>query len=144
MVICLVLLISYQIIIKTDTANPALRKIDNIVRNYMNRDEIEESITVVEKKDNGIMTIDLMQNYSLPEVWVLKNQNRIANFEQGIVTINVQNGDYLSIDARNYDGVLWFKITSVSEDIRVWSKGTQIRTAGNLVDMGIVEMIDKL
>ena len=144
MVICLVLLISYQIIIRTDTANPALRKIDNIVRNYMNRDEIEESITVVEKKDNGIMTIDLMQNYSLPEVWVLKNQNRIANFEQGIVTINVQNGDFLSIDARNYDGVLWFEITSISEDIRVWSKGTQIRAAGNLVDMGIVEMIDKL
>ncbi len=144
MVICLVLLISYQIIIKTDTANPALRKMGNIVQNYLNRDEVEESVTVVEKKDYGVITIDLMQNYSLPEVWVLKNQNRAVNFAKGIVTINVQNGDYISIDARNYEGVLWFEITSLSEDIKNWSEGTQIRTAGSMIDMGIVEIIDKL
>ena len=143
LIICLVLLISFQIIAGDERTEITFGKIGDTIQKYINfRDT--ETIKVVEKTEYKTITIDLMQNYSLQEVWVLKNQQRIANFSEGIATIRVQEGDLISIDASAYQGVLWFEITSISREIRNWSKGEQIRTEGTLIELGIVKMYGEI
>lgn len=149
-IIFLVLLISFQIISVNEKNSFAFEKISNTLGDYLNYNKSEtvydksKSIDVVERIRYREITIDLMQNYSLPEVWVLKNQKRIANFSEGIITIRVQEDDFISIDATDYQEVLWFEVTSLSRDIKNWSPGKQFRTKGNLIDLGIVKIYGEI
>ncbi len=142
--ICLVLLISYQVIVKTDPANPVFEKLNDSIQNFIGQENELNNIAVFKDKSRGVITIDLMQDYSLPEVWVLKNGQRTVNFDRGIVVLEVENGDFISIDARDYEGVLWFKITSVSDNIRNLPEGILFRISWDLLDIGIIDISSKL
>lgn len=129
---------------KNDTAFQKLKDIESSIRTVFSENKLTEVINYIEEDEEGYIIIDLMQDYSLPQVWLVKNGERIANFSKGIVTLTVKSGDLLVLDCRFFEGPLWFEITDISSDIRTWQKGQQFRVCAEEIKLGVVQFYDKL
>ena len=143
--ICLILLISSQIILKNEVAkenflflkNNLQYSFNNIVANRENALEVIKSSKVNEK---GILKISSMQDLKLREVYILKNGKVVNTFEEGEILLEVADGDILSIDSRNYDSPLYFEISYISNNIQSLSAGLQIKTNGNLIRLNKIKI----
>jgi hypothetical protein len=151
MVILLILLISVQIVLRNDTTRTKIETMEKVIISVFNN--IEKNITpsqsivqVFESKNEyvGTITIDLLQNQSLPQVYLQKNGQNVANFSDGIVKVKVKEGDFLTINSKYYSKVLWFEITELTSIISSFEKGQQFRTSGSDLNLGIVRVNDKL
>lgn len=143
MVIILIVLISLQVLMKNDETYQKIKNIEFAIKNLFN---LEQSVEVTNQIEQytGFVTIDLLQDLSLPQVWVIKNGQRVKNFQNGIVEIRVQEGDLILIDARNFPQALWFEITYLSPSIYNWQEGEQFRINQEIKRLGIVKTYDKL
>lgn len=144
-VIALILLVSVQIIMKDELASKHLEKIEMVVRNIFTQ---EEKLIKVSKTDiqetKGIIVIDLLQDLSLANVWLLRNGEKVANFKSGVARINIKPGDHISINSSFYSQPLWFEVTYLSPSVSTWQIGKQFRTTGDRLKLGIVEFENKL
>lgn len=155
-IITLILLISIQIVIKNDAAYQRLKDIEYTIKNVFQGGFLQETqgptsdqeVLEVSREsglqEEGFIIIDLIQDYSLPQVWLVKNGRKVANFSEGIVKIAVQEGDLLTLDCKFYQSPLWFEITDLSSDIRTWHNGQQFRVNSEEFKIGIVDFYDKL
>ncbi|MFP4015611.1 MAG: hypothetical protein ACLFUI_01145 [Halanaerobiales bacterium] len=155
-IVTLILVISIQIVMRNDAAYQRLREIESTVRNVfqsgnlqqvLDRDKEDRVVEVSGEdimKQEGLVIIDLIHDYSLPQVWLVKNGKKVANFSEGIVRIPVQEGDLLTLDCKFYHSPLWFEITGLSADIRTWHVGQQFRISSEEVKLGVVDFYDKL
>ncbi len=146
MVICLILLVSFQIVLKNDSAYNELKGLERMITGVFSSDN-NQAVQVTESRsirEHGTLVVDLMQDLSLPEVWLLRNGERVQSFADGIVRVEVYDGDLISIDASDYRGVLWFEVTSVSHNIKNWKQGDQFRITNNILGLGVAEINSKL
>lgn len=145
-IITLILLISVQIVMKNEDAYNKFQIVENKVREFLNLKEPEKVVEVTNFIDEkrGYLTVDLLQDLNLPQVWLVKNGERVANFSKGIVRITVKEGDLITIDSRYYPEPLWFQITSLSSSIKTWQVGQQFRTSGQEKIIGVVQFYNKL
>ena len=142
-IITLIVLISLQIAMKNDTTYQRLKELEYTVKGIFQKQDVVEVIGENETLE-GVIEIDLLQDYSLPQVWVVKNGNKMANFADGIVKIRVEQGDFLVLDCKFYNKPLWFEITNLSPNIRNWYLGQQFRITAEEKRIGVVEFYDKL
>jgi hypothetical protein len=143
-IIGLVVLISFQILMKNDTTYRNIKDWEFALRNFLGFKQKTEQVTGLEEERSGMITIDLLQDLSLPQVYLIINGQRVADFSEGVVKLKVDEGDLLKIDARFYDRSLWFEITSLSLNIRNWQVGQQFRIKGEEFRLGVVQFYDQL
>lgn len=144
-VIALIILISFQILMKNETTYQRIKDLEFAFKDLLGfQQQKTVQVAEIEKNPVGMVTIDLLQDLSLPQVWLIKNGKRIADFSDGVVLVRVEEGDLLSIDARFYSKPLWFEITSLSPSIRTWQVGQQFRIREQEIRLGIVQFYDKL
>ncbi|ACL69789.1 hypothetical protein [Halothermothrix orenii] len=150
LVITLILMVSVQILLKDDISRSKIKNIEMAIKNVIAPDRNTVPVSSIDnyKKEitekKGYMVIDLLNNLKLPQVYLIKNGKRVANFKDGVVTVRVDNGDFLEIDARFYKSPLWFEITELSPSIKTWKPGQQFRVNGNEKKLGIVRFYEKL
>ncbi|MFW6381498.1 MAG: hypothetical protein ACOCZ3_03035 [Bacillota bacterium] len=153
LIITLILLVSVQIISQDHQAGQTLRLVESKILDFFseeNRDRPPAEVTVTrDTPEEGYITINLINNLSLPRVWVLCNGQRLASFSEGKVSISVKPGDNLALDARLYPEPLWFEITDLDFSRASFSQtslkiGQKFRTAGNIAHVGIVKVGGKL
>ncbi len=142
-IITLIILISVQIMMKNETAHQRIQYFESRIRGFFQPEEIVE-VAGLDTQNSGFITIDLLQDLSLPQVWLVKNGQRVTSFSRGIITIQVKEGDLLVLDTSNYPQPLWFEITSLSPSIKSWQIGQQFRTNGQEKNIGVVQFQDKL
>jgi len=153
-IITLIFVISLQLVMKNDVAYQRLKDIEYTVKSVFQRQDLievtkqrQEVIEVTNENqftEEGYIVIDLLQDYSLPQVWLVKNGTKVANFSNGIVKIKIKDGDLLLLDCKFYNNPLWFEITGLSSDIRNWYVGQQFRISAEESRIGVVEFYDKL
>ncbi|MFW5976561.1 MAG: hypothetical protein ACOCQS_01305 [Bacillota bacterium] len=137
----LILVISIQFLMNNEEAYTRLREVEMLVKDYFS-----ESSEVVEvsqeeiEETQGSITFKVLQNQSFSQVWLLCNGERIDSFSEGEVTVNVNQGDFLTIDATNYEENLWFEITNTTTNIRNFENGQQFRTSGEMLNIGVVDV----
>ena len=152
MIVGLILLVGIQIVMKNDTAQTTLNNLEMTIKSYFrnttqNLIPAQKVVQVKRKQDHnylGTITIDLLQDLSLSQVWVKKNGIKVANFARGYIKINVKKGDFITINSRHYSKTLWFEITNLSTNIGSFKKGQQFRTSGTIVNLGIVRSNNRL
>lgn len=143
-IIILISLITIQLVMKNDAAYQRLKEMEFAIKNFFQEEPVVEVFRYNKIEEERIVVIDLLQNYALPQVWLVKNGQRVANFAEGYVETSVNAGDLLVIDCKFSNEPLWFEITKVSPDIRTWYIGQQFRIYGEEKKLGIVQYYDKL
>jgi hypothetical protein len=143
-IIVLIILISFQILMKNETTYRNIKDWELALRNSLGLTQKTVQVTGLEEERSGIVTIDLLQDLSLPQVYLIINGQRVADFSGGVVKVRVEEGDLLKIDARFCDKSLWFEITSLSLNIRNWQIGQQFRIKGEEFRLGVVQFYDQL
>lgn len=147
LVICLILLVVSQMIIKDDRAVQRIVDLrDNIYYTFENILHLEDHSIEVSNQNNikeGFIRIKLLQGISLPEVYILKNGKKVDNFKNNEAVIIVKNGDVLALDSRTFYDPLWFEIVYLSDNISFLTTGHQYRTEGNLVNIGVIKLFDE-
>ncbi len=153
-IITLIFMICLQLVMKNDVAYQRLKDIEYTVKSVFQRQDLievtkqkQEVIEVTNENqfvEDGYIVIDLLQDYSLPQVWLVKNGKKVANFSNGIVEISVKEGDLLLLDCKFYKNPLWFEITALSSDVRNWHLGQQFRITAEERRIGVVAFYDKL
>ncbi len=147
MIIGLILLISVQLIGQNEQYQERLQIAENFIKSYFNQ-PVQEVIKVTQQETPGnleIVEISLISGASIPEVWLMNNGQRIDNFQGGKVRTEVSGGDLLTIDARDYNQILWLEISFISSDIVSFQTGKQFRiSGGDLKNLGIIRIRDKL
>lgn len=144
LIITLIVIISLQIIMKNEKAYQRLKEIEFSIKNVFQEQQVIKVANFNEIEAQGIIVIDLLQNYSLPQVWLVKNGQRVGNFTEGNVKTTVLEGDLLVLDCRFHNEPLWFEITKLSSDIRTWHTGQQFRIYAEEKRIGVVQFYDKL
>lgn len=142
-VITLIILIGFQILMKDDVIYQRIKDFEMTFKQYFNSPETIQ-VTRIQDENKGYITVDLLNDLSLPQVWLIVNGERVSNFSSGIVTISVKEGDSISIDSSFYSQPLWFEITFLSSDISSWQVGQQFRLNNNQKRLGIVHFYEKL
>ncbi|MEJ6952169.1 hypothetical protein [Natronospora cellulosivora (SeqCode)] len=143
-VIGLILLISLQLIMRTDMGYQRIKNLEYSLRNVLHEDETVEVFARPQSFSEGKILISLEQDYSLPQVWLVKNGTRVANFSAGFVEIAISEGDFLLIDSKFYDQALTLEIKEISPNVRSWHVGQQFRVFSEEKRLGVVEFYDKL
>lgn len=143
-VIILILLLTVQILMRNETAYSKLKEMEFSIRNIIQEDAVMRVFGYRELAEEGYIVIELMQDYSLPQVWLVKNGQRVDNFADGSVRINVRDGDLLVLDCSFCNEVLWFEITDLSASIKTWYTGKIYRIHGEEEKLGVVQFYDKL
>lgn len=143
-VIILILLLTVQILMRNETAYSKLKEMEFSIRNIIQEDAVMRVFGYRELAEEGYIVIELMQDYSLPQVWLVKNGQRVDNFADGSVRINVRDGDLLVLDCSFCNEVLWFEITDLSASIKTWYTGQIYRIHGEEEKLGVVQFYDKL
>ncbi|MFW6306344.1 MAG: hypothetical protein ACOC1N_03050 [Bacillota bacterium] len=143
-IIILICIISTQIVMKDQTAYQKLKNIEMSVKNIFRDQAVVEVMNNSTYEKENIIVIDLLQDYSLPQVWLVKNGRKVDDFSEGIVQTEVKYGDLLIIDAKLCDKPLWFEITRLSPEISNLHEGQQFRLFSEEKRIGIVEYYDKL
>lgn len=154
LLITLILLISLQLVMKNDLAYQKLKDLEYTVKSVFQRQNLIEVTKqrpkVIEVTNEnqfikkGFIVIDLLQDYSLPQVWLVKNGIKVANFSNGIVETSIKDGDLLLLDCKFYNNPLWFEITGLSSYVRNWYVGQQFRVTAEESRIGVVKFYDKL
>lgn len=143
-VIILILLLSVQILMRNEKAYNKLKQIEFSVKGLFQEDTAISVFNIEERVEEGFIAIELLQDYSLPQVWLVKNGQRTANFLDGSVRINVKEGDLLLLDCRFSNEVLWFEITELSSNIKNWYTGQVFRIHEEERKLGVVQFYDEL
>ena len=137
LVIILIILISTQFLMKNEVAYQRIKELELTARNWLNQERVVEVIQPLQA-EAAYLTVDLLQDLSLPQVWLLKNGEKVANFRQGVVRIKVKEGDLIALDTSYYSQALWFEITSLSSNINTWVPGKQFRSYREEIILGVV------
>lgn len=137
LVIILIILISSQFLMKNEVAYQRIKELEVTARSWLNQERVVE-VTQPLPTEAAYLTVDLLQDLSLPQVWLLKNGERVANFRQGVVRIKVKEGDLISLDTSYYSQALWFEITALSANINTWAPGKQFRSYREEKVLGVV------
>lgn len=145
-VIILILLVTVQVLMRNDTAYSKLKEMEFAIKNIFQEEPLVEVFRYEEdmKEEEGIIVIGLLQDYSLPQVWLVKNGQRVANFAEGLVQITVKEGDLLVLDCSFCAEPLWFEIKELSSSIKTWYTGQLFRIYGEEKNLGVVQFYDKL
>lgn len=144
-VICLIFIISSQLIMKNDTAWQRFEDLRITFRELISPEKEEVvQVNTLDQQQEGVIVIHLIPEVSLPQVWVLKNGKKDTNFSSGYAICRVNEGDLLTIDSSYYDDALWYKITSLSSTIESLEIGDLYRTSGDTTSIGIIEFNTKL
>ncbi|MFW5981709.1 MAG: hypothetical protein ACOCQO_00725 [Halanaerobiaceae bacterium] len=143
-VIGLILLISLQLIMRNDTGYQRIRNLENSIKSVFREEEAIEVTTQEEISQKGTMLISIVDEMSIPQVWMVKNGERISDFSRGFVEIELIEGDFLLIDAKFYDQPLWLEVKEISPNISSWHKGQQFRISTEEKRLGVVEFYEKL
>jgi len=147
MIIGLILLISVQLIGQNEQYQERLQIAESFIKGYFNQ-PVQEVTKVTHQESPGnleIIEVSLISGASIPEVWLMSNGERIGNFQEGKVSTEVSEGDLLTIDARDYNQILWLEISFISSDIVTFQPGKQFRiSGGDLKNLGIIRIRDKL
>ena len=147
MIVGLILLVSIQIIMGNEEYQNRLQMAENFIKSYFQQPVPEVTRVTQHEREHKleIIEVSLISNASIPEVWLMKNGERVANFADGKVRLEVSEGDLLTIDSREFTNTLWFKITFISDDIISFQQGNQFRISGeDLENLGIIRFGDKL
>ena len=146
----LILLISLQLIMKNDSSYQRLKDFEYSFRSgFQDNQAIEVSTGVQNYEETRLfadskLLINVLEEDYLPQVWLVKNGERISDFSTGSVEIDINDGDFLLIDSRFYDGPLLFEIEELSPNIRTWHTGQEFRLFVEEKKLGLVEFYDKL
>jgi hypothetical protein len=144
-VIILILLISAQFIMKNEYTYERLHRLKLSIKNIFNDKNKTINVSKIDKLNSqGKIIINLLNNVSLPQVWVLINGEKIANFDNGIVQLFVRDGDLISIDSRAYNKTIWFEITYIQSFIKNLSIGEQFRLNSEKKVISLIKFNDKL
>ncbi|MFW5991735.1 MAG: hypothetical protein ACOCQN_00915 [Halanaerobiaceae bacterium] len=146
-IIVLIVLIGVQVVMKNENAYQRIKEFEMTFKSLFQQGEVVEvagNLDNHEEALQGVIVIDLLHDYSLPQVWLVKNGQRVENFAGGIVKVNVNKGDLLAIDARFCNQPLWFEITDISPEINTWQKDQQFRIYREEKRLGIVNFYEKL
>lgn len=144
LLIILILIISFQIIMRDESAYQQVKKLEYTVKGLLNTKDTVEVTSIKEMEKKAHLTIDLLHDYSLPQVYLIQNGSRVANFSNGVVRVEVSNGDFISIDATVFKKPLWFEITYLSPSISNFKPGQQFRVSGNIKNLGVIEFYNKI
>ncbi len=153
-IITLIFMICLQLVMKNDVAYQRLKDIEYTVKSVFQRQDLievtkqDQNVVEVTKKNQltrkGYIVIDLLQDYSLSQVWLVKNGTKVANFANGVVKVSIKEGDLLLLDCKFYNKPLWFEITALSSDVRSWHLGQQFRITAEERRIGVAAFYDKL
>jgi|SRR5690554_2206434 len=148
MVITLIFLISFQLVMKNEEAYQKIKNYEMMVKGFFNNNQqaIEVINPIYDEVNNeaGIVAIEILGGFKLPQVWVIINGEKISNFENSLIELSVNESDLIEIDSRNYPDVLWFEIKYLSPSIYSWNIGQQFRFYQEIRKIGVVETYRKL
>ncbi|MFW5998342.1 MAG: hypothetical protein ACOCP5_01145 [Halanaerobiaceae bacterium] len=142
-VLGLILVISVQFLMNNEESYNRVKEVETVVKNIFTTNSSNEVMEVTQdeiQEEHGVITFKLLQNLSLPQVWVRCNGEKIENFSEGKATIKVKKGDFLTIDSTNYNDELWFEINDRSSNIQNFKNGQQYRTRGEMLNIGVVNV----
>ncbi|MCG8642466.1 MAG: hypothetical protein MI862_22255 [Desulfobacterales bacterium] len=74
-------------------------------------------------------------DYSLARVFV--NNERVFSFDEPVLQIPVNNGDFIILDTRGIKDALWFEVIDFSENVFSLKKGQQFRVKNGLETFSI-------
>ena len=141
----LIIIISVQLILRDDVTRERLQMVESVF--YTITDDTGEVMKVIEDggiEKQGVIVFESVQPVNPAGVFVVINSEKVDNFEDGNVVVEVGRGDRIFIDARNYDYELEIEITDISSFINNFEVGDRLRTTGNRIFLGTVEINDKL
>lgn len=144
LLITLIVIISFQIIMRDESTYQHIKKLEYTVKGLLNTGNTVEVTSIKEMERKAYLTIDLLHDYSLPQVYLVQNGLRVADFSDGVVRIEVNSGDLISIDATLLKKTLWFEITSLSASISNLKPGQQFRVSGDIKSLGVIEFYNKI
>lgn len=98
----------------------------------------EEVALVMAPSSREYLLIKLINKVVEPGVLLLVNGEVSATFEENPVLIYVADGDLISIDSRDSDTVLWFRVQDVSSEIQSFHPGQQYRIPKTHLQLGEV------
>ncbi|PRX27463.1 hypothetical protein BX659_11652 [Orenia metallireducens] len=127
-----------------DSLIAKLPKVEDILA-FGQREDFKEKaqavFTTVEQED--YIVISLQNKVSYPEVKVIMNGQVIGDFSKGYLKVNIEEGDYLTIDTRGINDGLWFEVTGISNGIKSFRRGQQFWLKDELKTLGRVESLNK-
>ncbi|MFW6237999.1 MAG: hypothetical protein ACOC5A_02065 [Halanaerobiales bacterium] len=144
-IVLLVIGISVQFVLQDEIAGRRLRQLESVFPGP--GEGYGEAVEVTEEQVNqrpGYIIIDLQNDLSLTEVWLVRNGERISSFHEGRAVINVGPGDRIHLDASAYKDRLEFIISDASFLPAGLNVNDVIRTEGNRVFLGTIEENQKL
>lgn len=144
LLITLIIIISFQIIARDESAYQHIKRLEYTVRGFLNTGDTVKVTSTKKMEEKAYLTIDLLNDYSLPQVYLVQNGLRVTDFSDGVVRIEVNRGDVISIDATLFKKSLWFEITSLSPSISNIKPGQQFRLFGDIKRLGIIEFYNKI
>lgn len=130
----LVLLISVQILLNFDQTRAILRIAEDRIIGV--RQSPAKEVAVV--TNDAYISLKLLNlgNYSQARVFV--NNERAFNFDEPILQIPVNNGDFIILDSRGIKDALWIEVIDFSENIQGIKKGQQFRVKDGLETFSII------
>ncbi|MFW6386725.1 MAG: hypothetical protein ACOCZM_02005 [Bacillota bacterium] len=125
----------------------ASRRLEELEQAFLGPAEDPGQVVEVADKDTGRqghLVIDIDQELSLTEVWLVRNGEKVSSFRGGRAVLNVAPGDRIHLDASAYKGRLKFEISDASLLPSGLEVGDVVRTEGNRIFLGAVEERQKL
>lgn len=139
-IIGIILSLTTQFVLQNDKTLHYLQNIQQAFKNIINDNDNAVSVSTRPEQEKGIIVFNTVNEETFPNIWILKNGQRVANFKKTPVIVEVNNGDLLTIDGRNYAKVIWYEVSIVSSNINFPQQGQQYRTNNNTVSVGIIEL----
>ncbi|OCL26062.1 hypothetical protein U472_08570 [Orenia metallireducens] len=147
-IIGFVILVGVQMILTNpnfkDSLIAKIPKIEHILA-FGQREDFKEKaqavFSTVNQKD--YVVISLQNKASYPDAKVIINGQVIGDFGRGYIKVNIEAGDYLTIDTRGIGAGLWFEVTGISNGVESFKIGQQFWVKDELKTLGKVENLNK-
>lgn len=127
-----------------DSLIAKIPKVEHILAFGQRKDFKEKAQAVFSTEgQQDYIVISLQNKSSYPGAKVIMNGQVIGDFSRGYIKVNIEAGDYLTIDTRGIGDGLWFEVTGISEGIKSFRVGQQFWVKDEFKTLGRVESLNK-
>ncbi len=146
-VVGFILLVSVQMILTNpklkDSLIAKIPKFDKILAIGQSNDFEAETKPVFSLNQEEYLVLSLPNKEAHPEVKLLLNGEVVADFSKGYVKVDINENDYVTIDARELDKGLWFEVTGLSSKNLSFEVGQQFWIDGEFKNLGKIKGLNK-
>ncbi len=126
-IILFILLISVQIILKNDDARERLTQVETAFQELTH--STQQVFKVTDDIKKGLLVLKVnneKEQFDLSEIWLLQNGTKVANFSEGYLSFQVNDGDLITITS-SYPETIEIFFEDVDDSISSIEKGQQFK-----------------